>query len=55
MEQENDKFAVEIHVRKKSAFMMLSFEDRIIKLRNYFKKEYPFLGMSNEKKEISED
>ena len=30
---------------------MLSFEDRIIKLRNYFKKEeYPFLGMSKEKK-----
>ena len=29
---------------------MLSFEDRIIKLRNYFKKEeYPFLGMSKEK------
>ena len=51
MEQENDKFAVEIHFRKKSAFMMLSFEDRIIKLRNYFKKEeYPFLGMSKEKK-----
>ena len=51
MEQENDKFAVEIHVCKKSAFMMLSFEDRIIKLRNYFKKEeYPFLGMSKEKK-----
>ena len=38
MEQENDKFAVEIHFCKKSAFMMLSFEDRIIKLRNYFKK-----------------
>ena len=34
-----------------SAFMMLSFQDRIIKLRNYFKKEeYPFLGMSKEKK-----
>ena len=51
MEQENDKFVVEIHVCKKSAFIMLSFEDRIIKLRNYFKKEeYPFLGMSKEKK-----
>ena len=51
MEQENNKFAVEIHFHKKSAFMMLSFEDRIIKLRNYFKKEeYPFLGMSKEKK-----
>ena len=51
MEQENDKFAVEIHFCKKSAFMMLSFEDRIIKLRNYLKKEeYPFQGMSKEKK-----
>ena len=51
MEQENNKFAVEIHFHKKSAFMMLSFEDRIIKLRNYFKKEeYPFLGMLKEKK-----
>ena len=51
MEHENDKFAVEIHCCKKSSFMMLSFEDRIIKLRNYFKKEeYPFLGMSKEKK-----
>ena len=56
MEQENNKFAVEIHFRKKSAFMMLSFEDGIIKLRNYFKKEeYPFLGMLKEKNEISED
>ena len=52
MEQENNNFAVEIHVHKKSAFIMLSFEDRIIKLRNYFKKEeYPFLGMSKEKKQ----
>ena len=51
MEQENNKFVVKIHFCKKSAFMMLSFEDRIIKLRNYFKKEeYPFLGMSKEKK-----
>ena len=56
MEQENNKFAVEIYVHKKSAFMMLSFEDRIIKLRNYFRKEeYPFLGMSKEKSKISED
>ena len=51
MKQENNKFAVEIHFCKKSMFMMLSFEDRIIKLRNYFKKEeYPFLGMLKEKK-----
>ena len=56
MEQENDKFAVEIHVHKKSVFMMLSFEDRIIKLRDYYKKEeYPFLGMLKKKNKISED
>ena len=56
MEQENEEFAVEIHICKKSAFMMLSFADRIVKLRNYFKKEeYPFLGMSKEKNKILED
>ena len=44
-------FAMNIRIRNKSAFMMLSFQDRVIKLRNYFKKEeYPFLGMSKEKK-----
>ena len=44
-------FAMNIRIRNKSAFMMLSFQDRIIKLRNYFKKEeYLFLGMSKEKK-----
>ena len=51
MEQDSDDFAMNIRIRKKSAFMMLSFQDRVIKLRNYFKKEeYPFLSMSNEKK-----
>ena len=51
MEQDRDDFAIDIRIRNKSAFMMLSFQDRIIKLRNYFKKEeYPFLGMSKEKK-----
>ena len=45
-----------IRICNKSAFMMLSFQDRIIKLRNYFKKEkYPFLGMSKEKNVTSED
>ena len=51
MEQDNSNFAMDIQIRKKSAFMMLSFQDRVIKLRNYFRKEeYPFLGMSKEKK-----
>ena len=51
MEQDRDNFAVDIRICNKSAFMMLSFQDRIIKLRNYFKKEeYLFLGMSKEKK-----
>ena len=51
MEQDNSDFAMDILIRKKSAFMMLSFQDRVIKLRNYFRKEeYPFLGMSKEKK-----
>ena len=51
MEQDRDNFAIDIRIRNKSAFMMLSFQDRIIKLRNYFKKEeYPFLSMSKEKK-----
>ena len=51
MEQDNSDFAMDIQIRKKSAFMMLSFQDRVIKLRNYFRKEeYPFLGMSKEKK-----
>ena len=51
MEQDIDDFAMNIRICKKSAFMMLSFQDRVIKLRNYFKKEeYPFLGMSKEKK-----
>ena len=51
MEQDSDDFAMNIRIHKKSAFMMLSFQDRVIKLRNYFKKEeYPFLGMSKEKK-----
>ena len=44
-------FAMNIRIHNKSAFMMLSFQDRVIKLKNYFKKEeYPFLGMSKEKK-----
>ena len=51
MEGESDKLAMNIRIRNKSAFMMLSFQDKVIKLRNYFKKEeYPFLGMSKEKK-----
>ena len=42
MEQGRDDFAIDIRIRNKSAFMMLSFQYRIIKLRNYFKKEeYP--------------
>ena len=56
MEQENNKFAVEIHFHKKSAFMMLSFEDRIIKLRNYFKKKNILSwGCQRKQNEISED
>ena len=44
-------FAMNIRIRNKSAFMMLSFQDRVIKLRNYFKKEeYLFLGMWKGKK-----
>ena len=44
-------FAMNIRIHNKSAFMMLSFQDRVIKLRNYFKKEeYPFLGTLKEKK-----
>ena len=44
-------FAMNIRIHNKSAFMMLLFQDRAIKLRNYFKKEeYTFLGMSKEKK-----
>ena len=51
MEQDREDFAIDIRIHNKSAFMMLSFQDRIIKLRNYFKKEeYLFLGMSKEKK-----
>ena len=51
MEQDRDDFAIDLRIRNKSAFMMLLFQDRIIKLRNYFKKEeYPFLGMLKEKK-----
>ena len=51
MEQDRENLAIDIRIRNKSAFMMLLFQDRIIKLRNYFKKEeYPFLGMSKEKK-----
>ena len=51
MEQDSDNFAMDIRINKKSAFMLLSFQDRVIKLSNYFKKEqYPFLGMSKEKK-----
>ena len=51
MEGESDELAMNIRIRNKSAFMMLSFQDKVIKLRNYFKKEeYPFLGMSKEKK-----
>ena len=49
-------FAMNIRIHNKSAFMMLSFQDRVIKLRNYFKKEeYLFLGMLKEKKVTSED
>ena len=56
MEQDREHFAIDIRIRNKSAFMMLSFQDRIIKLRNYFKKEeYSFLGMSKEKNVTSED
>ena len=51
MEQDSDNFAMDIRIRKKSAFMLLSFQDRVIKLRNYFRKEeHSFLGMSKEKK-----
>ena len=51
MEGESNELAMNIRIRNKSAFMMLSFQDKVIKLRNYFKKEeYPFLGMSKEKK-----
>ena len=51
MEQDSDNFVMDIKIHKKSAFMLLSFQDRVIKLRNYFRKEeYPFLGMSKEKK-----
>ena len=51
METDDDNLAMNIRIRHKSAFMMLSFQDKIIKIRNYFKqKEYPFLGMSKEKK-----
>ena len=51
MEQDREDFAIYIRIHNKSAFMMLSFQDRIIKLRNYFKKEeYLFLGMLKEKK-----
>ena len=51
MQQDSNNFAMDIRIHKKSAFMLLSFQDRVIKLRNYFKKEeYPFLGMSKEKK-----
>ena len=56
MEQDSDNFVMDIKIRKKSAFMLLSFQDRVIKLRNYFRKEeYPFLGMSKEKNMTSED
>ena len=51
MEQDSDNFVMDIKIRQKSAFMLLSFQDRVIKLRNNFRKEeYPFLGMSKEKK-----
>ena len=51
MEQDSDNFVMDIKIHKKSAFMLLSFQDRVIKLRNHFRKEeYPFLGMSKEKK-----
>ena len=51
MEQDSDNFVMDIKIRKKSAFMLSSFQDRVIKLRNYFRKEeYLFLGMSKEKK-----
>ena len=56
MEQESDNFVMDIKIHQKSAFMLLSFQDRVIKLRNYFRKEeYPFLGMSKEKNVTSED
>ena len=56
MEQDSDNFVMDIKIRKKSAFMLLTCQDRVIKLRNYFRKEeYPFLGMSKEKKMTSED
>ena len=51
MEQDREDFAIDIRIRNKSAFMMQSLQDRIIKLRNYFKKEeYSFLGILKEKK-----
>ena len=51
MESTTNAFPWEFTVHKKSAFMMLAFEDRVNKLRDYFRKEqYPFLGMSKEKK-----
>ena len=56
MEPDRDDFAIDIRICNKSAFMMLSFQDRIIKLRNYFKKEeYLFLGMSREKKNLTSE
>ena len=56
MEQDREDFAIDIRIHNKSAFMMLSFQDRIIKLRNYFKKEeYPFLGMLKEKKKVTSE
>ena len=32
MEQDSDDFAMNIRIDNKSAFMMLSFQDRVIKL-----------------------
>ena len=56
MEQDSNNFVMDIKIHKKSAFMLLSFQDRVIKLRNYFRKEeYPFLGMSKEQNVTSED
>ena len=39
MEQDSDNFVMDIKIHKKSAFMLLSFQDRVIKLRNYFRKK----------------
>ena len=56
MQQDSDNFAMDIRIRKKSAFMLLSFQDRVIKLRNYFKKKsIHSLACQKKKNVTSED